>query len=932
MVSVSDDVILEQVEFTYDAAGNVIQTVTRQRYHNAPDSQTGPLNDPSTTPKARVTYSTAYPDALGRTVATVEYGTNGGTELTRPGTIPERSDTVLVTTLAYNSAGQVSTQTNPAGIKTCFEYDAARRRTGLTLNCTGAGSSSSSSSSGGCEPSDDVNVTVLTGFNADGNVASITAKNHVTADQVTQYVYGTTLDDADIASSLLKRAEVYPDSVDDDDRIVFSYNRQREATKTTDQNGTVHEYDRDKLGRQTHDRVTALGTGVDGAIRRLSTGYEVRGMKSKLTSWNNASVTSGDVVNESVFVFNSFRQLIADYQSHGGTVNTGTSPKVQYGFADGSANTIRPTSLTYPNGRVIASDYGTANGINDAVSRIASLIDDDTHLADYSYLGRSTFVITDYTEPEIKWTLADLAGSNDPDTGDIYSGFDRFGRVKDNRWYNYGNSSDTDRIKYGYGRNGNRTYRENTVATANSAKFDELYQNDLLDRLKHMDRGQLTALKDSITDKTFAQCWSLDPTGNWKKFLEDDNGDGTWDLNQSRTANTVNEISDITESTGPSWATPAYNRAGNMTTMPKVADPTTSQTCTYDAWNRLVNVAEGASTVSAYTYDAAKRRVIQKSYTSGVLSETRHLYYTEPSKWQAIEERVGTSPDSADAERQFVWGLRYIDDLILRDRDTDDDGSLDERLYTLQDANWNVTAVTNASGTTQERYNYSACGMPTFLTSTFGSRASSSFDWETLYCGYRWESGSRLFHVRNRVLHSQLGAWTQRDPLGLSTGINIYQYATSSPLTYTDGTGLAAGLLDIIHCLCGIASIADIVLAQNPFSDIPDCLCNIFSTIETFITQGFWYGIGYALLTIADCASIPLAPFVLGIEGLIVGVVVGPFNMLLLGAGGTVLGTLPIGEAIVDAQIFALQNYLSSGGSTCFPQSQWDGCRALLGL
>jgi RHS repeat-associated protein len=437
----------------------------------------------------------------------------------------------------------------------------------------------------------------------------------------------------------------------------------------------------------------------------------------------------------------------------------------------------------------VTYDYGTSNGINDAISRVDAVKDGATALAQYSYLGGSAFVITDYTEPDINWTLADLAGSNDPDTGDIYSGFDRFGRVKDNRWYNYGTSSDTDRIKYGYDRNGNRTYRENTVATANSAKFDELYQKDLLDRLKHMDRGQLSTLKDSITNKTFAQCWSLDPTGNWKKFLEDDNGDGTWSLNQTRTANKVNEISDITETTGPSWITPAYNRAGNMTTMPKVADPTVSQTNTYDAWNRLTKVAEGATTISEYAYDAAKRRIVQSStFLSSLV--TRHFYYTEPSKWQVIEERLGTTPDSANAERQFVWGLRYIDDLILRDRDTDANGTLNERLYTLQDANWNVTAITNASGTVQERYNYAAYGMPTFLTSTFGSRASSSFDWETLYCGYRWEELVGVFHVRNRVLHSNLGAWIQRDPLGLTAGINLLQYLDSMPSATTDPTGL----------------------------------------------------------------------------------------------------------------------------------------------
>ena len=90
--------------------------------------------------------------------------------------------------------------------------------------------------------------------------------------------------------------------------------------------------------------------------------------------------------------------------------------------------------MTYPGGRVLTYDYGTPNGINDALSRVASLIDDDTsstHLVDYSYLGvgrpaqsvnsplSSGFVIADYTEPEIKWTMADLNGSNDPDTGDV---------------------------------------------------------------------------------------------------------------------------------------------------------------------------------------------------------------------------------------------------------------------------------------------------------------------------------------------------------------------------------------------------------------------------------------------------------------------------------------------------------------------------------
>ncbi|MFN5196038.1 MAG: RHS repeat-associated core domain-containing protein, partial [Planctomyces sp.] len=554
-----------------------------------------------------------------------------------------------------------------------------------------------------------------------------------TSDQIAEYVYGPTLSDSQIASSLLKRAEIYPDSVDGSDKILFEYNRQAETTKITDQAGTVHEFDFDKLGRQTHDRVTTLGSGVDGAVRRISSTYEVRGMRESITSYDNATVGSGSIVNDTKFTYNSFGQLTADYQSHSGAVNTGSSPKVQYAYASGSANTIRPTTVTYPNGRVVTYGYDSSNSMADALSRVAAVIDNDggaTHLADYSYLGCGTpspglgegrgegIVETDYTQPDVRYTLVGTAGGDDPDTGDkqrkppseerggrleavAQEELDRFGRIKDSDWYNYGTSADADRIKYGYDRSGSRIWRENTVARSQGKYFDEKYLYDQIHRLKDMSRGGLGSGGSTLSNKQFAQCWGLDETGNWSNFREDNAGAGSWTLNQSRTSNTVNEITDITETVGASWVTPVYSRAGNMTTMPQPASPASNYTATYDAWNRLVKIADGGNTVSEYQYDGAKRRVVQKSYVSGTLNETRHLYYTEPSKWQVVEERVGTS---TSANRQFVWGLRYIDDLILRDRDTDGNGTLDERLYSLQDANWNVTGLVNTSGVIQQRF------------------------------------------------------------------------------------------------------------------------------------------------------------------------------------------------------------------------------------
>jgi len=52
------------------------------------------------------------------------------------------------------------------------------------------------------------------------------------------------------------------------------------------------------LGRQIHDCVTAVGAGVDAAVRRLSTEDDVRGLVSTMSSFDNATVGTGHVLNQ----------------------------------------------------------------------------------------------------------------------------------------------------------------------------------------------------------------------------------------------------------------------------------------------------------------------------------------------------------------------------------------------------------------------------------------------------------------------------------------------------------------------------------------------------------------------------------------------------------------------------------------------------------
>jgi len=208
----------------------------------------------------------------------------------------------------------------------------------------------------------------------------------------------------------------------------------------------------------------------------------------------------------------------------------------------------------------------------------------------------------------------------------------------------------------------------------------------------------------------------------------------------------------------------------------------------YDAWNRLAKISDGTSTVEN-VYDARGYRIRKDSYTGTALNESRHYYYTPG--WQVVEERLGST---ATAERQYVWGLRYIDDLVIRDRDATGSGSINERRYGMQDGNWNMMAICDITGAVGERYAYAAYGSPVFMNGSGAVQTSSAIGFETLYAGYRWDGASpQIYYVRNRFLLPFLGTWNRRDPLGYVDGMNLYRNCRNSPIHLIDPLGLFDG-------------------------------------------------------------------------------------------------------------------------------------------
>jgi len=815
--------VLTQTETTYDKNDNAILVTTRNRFDN--ETQGGPLGNPTTHPYARVSYVANYYDPANRLTDTVNVGTNGGTAYTRPSTPAARSDTALVTStgykadavqqvaltgsptggtftlafggqttggLGYNAAAsdlQSALQalssigtgnalvSGPAGgpwlirfagaLAGTPEVDITGNGSGLsggTSPSVAIGTTSQGGDSGRAQqttdprglitktdydlldrtlrtvenfvafaPSNSTDRTTQYTYDGSDHILSVAAVLPGGSTQTTQYSYGVTgsvINSNDLLASVTYPATGQPNSES------YTYDALGEVLTKTDRNGSTHTYSYDILGRKTSDAVTTLASNVDGSIRRQDIAYDTGGRAYLYTSYADTAGTT--VVNQVKQVYNGLGQLLTEYQAQSGSV-TGSTRSVQYGYnfvgPFGFSYDSRLTSITYPSvtvQRLIYYNY-------DNIGRVASLYDQysSTTLEAYAYLGLDTVV--QRSHPQSGVNLSYVIPGGNPDGGDPYTGLDRFGRIVEQRWAKTSPSSITDDFLYSYDRDGNRLTRSNEV----NSSFSEQYGYDNLNQLNSFSQGNHT------------ESWNLDALGNWTGLTTDAN-------TQSRTFNAQNQVTSISGA-----STPSYDNNGN-TTMDE-----TGKYYTFDAWNRLVKVVSG-STTAVFSYDALGRRI-----TTAVGFTTTSLYYS--STWQVLEEDTS----SGTPQVQYVWSPMYTDSLVERDLPL-----TNQRLYVQQDANWNVTAITQ-SGSVQERYVYDPYGKPRFYDSSWNARVSSAFSWLYLHQGGRYDVTSGLLNFRNRDYSVSLGGWIQEDALGYNSGnMDLYGYERDNPTNRMDPSGL----------------------------------------------------------------------------------------------------------------------------------------------
>lgn len=829
--------VVEISHRAFDAAGNVTETHDFEAFH---DEVAG--IDVTNEEYVRRSVFHWY-DAADRLTTIADYGArNGGTANTWSWSKIKQRPTsaltwtsadvyqgyALLTTFDYEAAtgrqnlittGVKQNGSNADKTATKTFYDDLGRRTYVAENFVDFAPGSSPTSPTGVGGGSNNDQDRATGWQYDGlsNALKLTAYNlgggvGSADDQVTEYQF------TDSVHGDLVKKTIYPDSATSTDNVQRTYNLDRSLATMTDQRQVVHAYTYNNRRQLELDAATiptdTSGTGVYGAnsetdaIRAIKRLYDNRGRLEYIYSYSNTAATT---------VLNYIRNFYYDgsigaaytgrfwfsNQYHDATTAHAVADLIHDSATSNIYNNgLRSRGTSYPgNAFQVNFEYGNdnpyanADNLDDRLGRISGLevdpngdtvVGGEVNEVAYKYNGARRLVETDYVVPDIRRQMFNSSNAN------VYDAFDRFGRTVRQQWDKYNTSAGVrDQFNYAYDYAGNRLSRDIPSTLYATNDRDQVYAYDGLQRLTSMDEGAVAG--GSIAAPTAEQNWTLDALGNWSTFYDDRVDSET--LTYTRTHNAANELTSVDDN-NENWFSPGHDAAGNLTAMPRPVsqDMTTFR---YDAWNRLVAVFNAfqstTNPVAKYEYDGLHRRIVKQldANTDGTFNETRHYYYNE--KWQVVEERVGATLSAATADVRYVWHPEYVDALALRYWDSDDSGSPDAYHYYLQDANYNVTAVTDNAGAVVERYAYSPYGEPTVLDANFAVDANGASDVENvyLYTGRERDPETGLQLNRERFYTSNLGRWLMRDPIVYRGGdANLYAYVMCKPTKDLDPRGL----------------------------------------------------------------------------------------------------------------------------------------------
>src|SRR5262249_397076 len=119
-----------------------------------------------------------------------------------------------------------------------------------------------------------------------------------------------------------------------------------------DQAGTVLDSTYDTAGRLTIQKASSLGSGINGAVRRVETAYLSRGLGDTVTQYDATS--SGNVTDQVQYAYDDWGNIPSFTQDPdsaiGGSGRASFAVSYTYEKATGGRQTLRRTTMTSPGG------------------------------------------------------------------------------------------------------------------------------------------------------------------------------------------------------------------------------------------------------------------------------------------------------------------------------------------------------------------------------------------------------------------------------------------------------------------------------------------------------------------------------------------------------------------------------------------------------
>jgi len=268
--------------------------------------------------------------------------------------------------------------------------------------------------------------------------------------------------------------------------------------------------------------------------------------------------------------------------------------------------------------------------------------------------------------------------------------------------------------------------------------------------------------------------------------------------------------------------THAYNPFGNITNwVQEMSALTETWTIGYDAADQLLSVSAnqgGTNTIAFnYSYDATGNRLfeeiksIRRSFQYNSLNELVSSSQTNNNdvvyEWDAEQRLVainrGTNRSEfsydgserrvkivekagglAQNERRFVWcGMAICEERNAADVVVNHYFAMGEQQsgvneYYTKDHLGSIRELSDASVALRSRYGYQAYGNSTKLL--------GDLDANFTFTGHFIHSPLGLFLAPYRGYDPANARWLSRDPVGESSGLNLYAYVGNSPIVRTD--------------------------------------------------------------------------------------------------------------------------------------------------